>query len=108
MSTCTHRCQSRVSHCVPKRLWCFTSPSPLSPAPLQAAITESTEAVVLAEIMPAKWADFMRNAPMDTVRPLGTRSATKASNRFAQQLAQAPFGTQGGALQIPPPPPQQA
>jgi hypothetical protein len=43
---------------------------------LQGALSRGSEAVVLAELMPRHWSDFIRNAPMDTVRPLGTRTAT--------------------------------
>lgn len=35
--------------------------------------TEGADAVCLAELLPKRWSDFIRNAPMDEVRPLGTR-----------------------------------
>lgn len=63
---------------------------------MQAALTQSADPVVLAEVMPARWASFMRTAPMEQVRPLGTRNAAP--------LLKTPFAVQGGALNIPPPP----
>jgi len=50
------------------------------------ALLAGVPAVVLAEAMPSKWSDFIRNAPMDKVRPIGTRAA-------AQQTKQV-YGTQ--------------
>ncbi len=46
------------------------------------------EAVVLAEAMPSRWSDFIRNAPMETVKPLGTRAAdgTQAQQQYGQQV----------------------
>lgn len=38
---------------------------------------------MLAEAMPSKWSDFIRNAPMDEMRSLGTRSAPSATQRYA-------------------------
>ena len=40
---------------------------------LQVALLQRSDPVVLAELMPRHWSDFVRNAPMDQVRPLGTR-----------------------------------
>jgi MoxR-like ATPase len=37
------------------------------------ALRQGTEPVVLAELMPRHWSDFVRNAPMEQVKPLGTR-----------------------------------
>ena len=36
-------------------------------------MAQRTNPVVLAELMPRHWSDFIRNAPIETVRPLGTR-----------------------------------
>jgi hypothetical protein len=43
------------------------------PPPLQVALRLELDPVVLAEMMPLHWSDFVRNAPMEQVRPLGTR-----------------------------------
>ena len=40
---------------------------------LQVALQQRSDPVVLAELMPRHWSDFVRNAPMDQVKPLGTR-----------------------------------
>lgn len=58
--------------------------------------------VVLAEAMPSKWSDFIRNAPMDEMRSLGTRSAPQAPQRYAG--ASYTSGTATARLY---PPPQQ-
>ena len=50
------------------------SASLLPAAARQVALQQQTDPVVLAELMPRHWSDFVRNAPMDQVRPLGTRS----------------------------------
>jgi hypothetical protein len=39
----------------------------------QVALQNGAEAVVLAEMMPRHWSEFVRSAPMEQVRPLGTR-----------------------------------
>lgn len=33
----------------------------------------NTDAVTLANLMPKHWADFIRNSPMDDVKPIGTQ-----------------------------------
>lgn len=63
------------------------------PAVLQAATAQGADPVILAESLPGRWAEFMRNAPMDSVRPLGTRAADR--------LKRASFAQQGGQLDIP-------
>lgn len=37
------------------------------------ALGSQVDAVVLADRMPSRWSDFVRNAPMDEVRPLATQ-----------------------------------
>lgn len=37
------------------------------------ALGSQVDAVVLADRMPSRWSDFIRNAPMDEVRPLATQ-----------------------------------
>jgi hypothetical protein len=60
----------------------FFSTNP--PGSRQAALHTQTQAAVLAEAMPAQWSDFIRSAPMDTVRPLGTRNLPpSAPQRYA-------------------------
>ena len=71
-------------------------------------------AAVLAEAMPRRWSDFIRNAPMETVRPLGTRAAAAP----LQQQYGAPQSYRSGsatglyyppyATPPPPPPPPSA
>jgi hypothetical protein len=39
---------------------------------LQVALEENSDAVTLANLMPKHWADFIRNSPMDEVKPIGT------------------------------------
>jgi hypothetical protein len=39
------------------------------------AVLRDVRAAVLAEAMPRRWSDFIRNAPMETVKPFGTRAA---------------------------------
>lgn len=43
------------------------------PALFQVALTKGTEPVVLAELMPRHWSDFVRNAPLENVKPLGLK-----------------------------------
>ncbi|KAI8106560.1 hypothetical protein M9435_001103 [Picochlorum sp. BPE23] len=40
---------------------------------LEVALSQSTEPVVLAELMPRHWSDFVRNAPLEQVQPLGLK-----------------------------------
>lgn len=40
---------------------------------IQVALSQSTEPVVLAELMPRHWSDFVRNAPLEQVQPLGLK-----------------------------------
>ncbi|KIY92716.1 hypothetical protein MNEG_15248 [Monoraphidium neglectum] len=41
-------------------------------ATLEVALKAGTDAVTLANLMPSRWANFIRNSPMDEVKPLGT------------------------------------
>ncbi|WIA32331.1 hypothetical protein OEZ86_003170 [Tetradesmus obliquus] len=41
-------------------------------ATLEIALEENSDAVTLANLMPKHWADFIRNSPMDEVKPIGT------------------------------------
>jgi MoxR-like ATPase len=40
---------------------------------LQVALEANSDAVTLANLMPKHWADFIRNSPMEEVKPIGTR-----------------------------------
>lgn len=44
-----------------------TTPTP------QVALESGAEPVVLAEMMPRHWSDFVRNAPIESVSPLGLK-----------------------------------
>jgi len=46
--------------------WSFCVCDPLT---LQA----NADAVTLANLMPQRWAGFIRNAPMEEVKPIGTK-----------------------------------
>jgi MoxR-like ATPase len=39
---------------------------------LEVAIEAGCDAVVLANLMPRYWASFIRNSPLEEVRPIGT------------------------------------
>eukprot|EP00877_Chromochloris_zofingiensis_P000807 jgi/Chrzof1/10727/Cz05g10070.t1 len=41
-------------------------------ATLEVALQAGTNAVTLANLMPKHWADFIRNSPLEEVRPIGT------------------------------------
>ena len=41
-------------------------------ATLEVALQAGTDAVTLANLMPKHWADFIRNSPMEEVKPIGT------------------------------------
>jgi MoxR-like ATPase len=41
-------------------------------AQMQVALEDGCDAVTLANLMPKHWADFIRNSPMDEVKPIGT------------------------------------
>ncbi|KAF6260517.1 AAA domain-containing protein [Scenedesmus sp. NREL 46B-D3] len=41
-------------------------------ATLEVALEDNSDAVTLANLMPKHWADFIRNSPMDEVKPIGT------------------------------------
>lgn len=41
-------------------------------ATLEVALRAGTDAVTLANLMPSRWASFIRNSPMEEVKPLGT------------------------------------
>ena len=52
-----------------------TSPpkhTPRQVATLETALKVGTDAVTLANLMPSRWANFIRNSPMEEVKPLGT------------------------------------
>lgn len=55
------------------------------------------EAVLLADVLPQRWAHFIRDAPMADVRPLGTR---------ASQQSTSAWGSAGRSQQPSIPPPQ--
>jgi len=44
-------------------------------AALDAALAARAEAVALADLLPRRWADFIRAGDLDDVRPLGTRAS---------------------------------
>ena len=52
-------------------------------AALDAALAASAEAVALADLLPRRWADFIRAGDLDDVRPLGTRASPVPSLPFA-------------------------
>ena len=64
------------------------------------ALSGNTEAVLLADVLPQRWAQFIREAPMADVRPLGTRAQTQATSKWGA----AGRSQQGGNPQPPPPP----
>lgn len=41
-------------------------------ATLEVALRAGTDAVTLANLMPGRWAAFIRNSPVEDVKPLGT------------------------------------
>ncbi len=41
-------------------------------ATLEVALEAGADAVTLANLMPKHWADFIRNSPLDEVKPIGT------------------------------------
>lgn len=41
-------------------------------ATLEVALRAGTDAVTLANLMPSRWASFIRNSPVDDVKPIGT------------------------------------
>ncbi|KAL3147397.1 hypothetical protein ABBQ38_014463 [Trebouxia sp. C0009 RCD-2024] len=43
---------------------------------LQVAVGQQVDPVVLADTAPARWSHFVRNAPMDEVRPLATQQSS--------------------------------
>ena len=47
-------------------------PPPPQVATLEVALKAGTDAVTLANLMPSRWANFIRNSPMEEVKPLGT------------------------------------
>lgn len=48
------------------------SPATLLHTQLQVALEARADAVTLANLMPRHWADFIRNSPVDEVKPIGT------------------------------------
>ena len=44
-------------------------------AALDAALSGGAEAVALADLLPRRWADFIRAGDLEDVRPLGTRAS---------------------------------
>jgi hypothetical protein len=47
-------------------------PALLSHPSLQVSLEGRADAVTLANLMPKHWADFIRNSPMEEVKPMGT------------------------------------
>lgn len=45
-------------------------------ATLDAALDAGAEAVTLADLLPRRWAEFIRSGDVDDVRPLGTRRSS--------------------------------
>lgn len=39
---------------------------------LEVALASGVEPVTLANLMPRHWADFIRNSPVEDVKPIGT------------------------------------
>ena len=52
-------------------------------ATLSAALDAGAEAVTLADLLPRRWAEFIRSGDVDDVRPLGTRTSSSPSLPFA-------------------------
>jgi hypothetical protein len=74
--------------------------------PEQAAVRRDVPPAILAEAMPRHFSDFVRNGPMDKIRPLGT---TPAPQRAQQRYAAPQTFTSGTstAVYYPPQQPQQ-
>ena len=68
-------------------------------AAAKVALQDNDEAVLLADVLPQRWAHFIREAPMADVKPLGTRRAGQMTSKWGP----------GGRSQPPPsqPPPMQ-
>lgn len=45
-------------------------------------MSDNLEAVQLADVLPHRWAQFIREAPMADVRPLGTRATQQGSSAW--------------------------
>ncbi|KAL6782059.1 hypothetical protein ACKKBF_B10515 [Auxenochlorella protothecoides x Auxenochlorella symbiontica] len=52
---------------------------------LQHAIEAGLDSAHLADLLPGVWADFIRNADMSDVRPLGTRSIEVVRSKYSMQ-----------------------
>lgn len=51
----------------------------------QHAIEAGLDSAHLADLLPGVWADFIRNADMSDVRPLGTRSIEVVRSKYSMQ-----------------------
>ena len=52
----------------------------------QVALEGQVEAVNLADLLPKRWAEFIRSSDMDDVRPLGTRRTVTPTLPFASPI----------------------
>ena len=52
-------------------------------ATLDAALEAGAEAVTLADLLPRRWAEFIRSGDVDDVRPLGTRRSGGSGGSFS-------------------------
>lgn len=81
MSSCApvHRAvgYAHSSGSLPRCTLPTTSPCPaqvlFDVATLETAMEAGADAITLANLMPRHWADFIRNSPLDEVKPIGTR-----------------------------------
>lgn len=62
-------------------------------AAAKVAVSGNHEAVLLADVLPQRWAQFIRDAPMADVRPLGTITSQSPSKWGAAGRSQQ--GPQG-------------
>lgn len=60
------------------------TPIPLAPY-AQHAVEAGLDSAHLADLLPSVWADFIRNADMSDVRPLGTRSIEVVRSKYSLQ-----------------------
>ena len=56
------------------------------------------EAVLLADVLPQRWAQFIRDAPMADVRPLGTRATGQSSSAWGSAGRSQQASSQGPQL----------
>ena len=67
-------------------------------AAAKVAVSGNHEAVLLADVLPQRWAQFIRDAPMADVRPLGTRTSQQGASKWG-----AAGRSQQGTTGAPPP-----